>query len=218
MQDKERNYYNTFVRVRDFGVENAVDFPVGSAGATNFALVAAATDAMEQSGATQISGAASQMITQKDIANAELRAELRAINRTARALAVDNPGIGDLFRMPHGSSEQDLLVAAMAFVTNATPLAAQFVAFGLPVGFLTGLQADIDAFAAAVTDKSSASGEKVSATASIGYGVKNGLEALRRLRAIVPNKYSGRPAKLAAWASASHVERPPKKKPLPPTP
>ena len=128
MQDKERNYYNAFVGVRDFGVENAADFPAASAGATNFALVAAAADAMEQSGATQISGAASQMVTQKDIAIADLRAELRAINRTARALAVDNPGIGDLFRMPHGSSEQDLIVAAIAFVTNATPLAAEFVA------------------------------------------------------------------------------------------
>lgn len=218
MQDKERNYYNAFVRVRDFGVENAIDFPVGSAGATNFALVAAATDAMEQSGATQVSGTASQMVTQKDIAVADLRAELRAINRTARALAVDNPGIGDLFRMPHGSSEQDLLVAAMAFVTNATPLAAQFVAFGLPANFLVDLQADITAFAAAVTDKGTAINEKVSATTAIGTAVKNGLEGLRRLRAIVKNIYRDNPGRLAAWASASHVERPPKKKPLPPTP
>ncbi len=31
MNDKESNYYNAFVGVRDFGAENAADFPVGSA-------------------------------------------------------------------------------------------------------------------------------------------------------------------------------------------
>ncbi len=51
MNDKERNHYNTFVSVRDFGTENTADFPAGSAGANNFASVGAAADEMEQSGA-----------------------------------------------------------------------------------------------------------------------------------------------------------------------
>jgi len=218
MNDKERNYYNTFVSVRDFGAENTADFPAGSAGANNFASVGAAADEMEQSGAAQTSGASGQATMQKDVALAELREDLRAINRTARALAVDDSAIGEMFRMLSGNNEQNLLAAARTFLTNAAPLKNQFIEYGLPADFLDDLQSDITAFEQAASGKSTATGEKVSATASIGNAVQNGLEGLRRLQAIVPNKYRDNPAKLAAWTSASHVERAAKKKtPTPPT-
>jgi hypothetical protein len=64
---------------------------------------------MEQSGAAQASGASGQMTMQKGLAIAQLREDLRAINRTARTLAVDDSAVGELFRMPNGSSEQNLL-------------------------------------------------------------------------------------------------------------
>lgn len=212
MNDLERNYYNAFVRVRDFGAENAADFPVNSAGGNGFAAVGAAVDEMEQSGATQASGAGGQMTAQKGVVIAEVREDLRAINRTARALAVDDHSIGELFRMPYGNNEQTLLAAARAFLTNATPVKAQFIEYGLPDDFLEDLQADITAFEQAVSGKSAATGEKISATATIGNAVDKGLNALRRLRAIVPNRYRDNPAKLAAWTSTSHVERTAKKK------
>lgn len=179
MNDKERNYYNTFVSVRDFGAENTADFPAGSAGANNFASVGAAADEMEQSGATQTSGASGQTTMQKDVALAELREDLRAINRTARALAVDDSAIGEMFRMLSGNNEQNLLAAARTFLTNAAPLKNQFIEYGLPADFLEDLQTDITDFEQAVGGKSTAIGEKVSATASIGNAVKSGLEGLR---------------------------------------
>jgi hypothetical protein len=199
MNDKERNYYSAFVRVRDFGAENAADFPAGSAGASNFASIGAAAEEMEQSGASQASGASGQARMRKDLALAELREDLRTINRTARALAVDDSAVGEMFRMPYGSSEQNLLSAARAFLNDATPLKTRFVEFGLPADFLEDLQADIVAFEQSASGKSAATGEKISATASIGSAVQNGLDALRRLRAIVENKY--------------RVERAAKKKP-----
>ena len=218
MNDLERNYYNAFVGVRDFGADNAADFKAGSAGANNFAAVGAAALEMEQSGAVQTSGASGQMTMQKGVALAELREDLRVIRRTARALAVNDSAIGELFRMPSGGNEQNLLAAARSFLTGATPLKDRFVEYGLPADFIEDLQADITAFEQSVTEKSSASGEKVLATASIGDAVKNELEALRRLRAIVPNTYRDNSAKFAAWTSASHVERAAKKKPeTPPT-
>ncbi len=212
MNDLERNYYNAFVGVRDFGADNAADFKAGSAGANNFAAVGAAATEMEQSGAVQASGASGQMTMQKGLAIAQLREDLRAINRTARALAVDDADIGALFRMPSGNNEQNLLAVARSFLTGATPLKDRFVEFGLPDDFLEDLQADINAFEQAVSGKGASTGEKISATASIGDAVQNGLEALRRLRAVVPNKYRDNPTKLAAWTSASHVERAAKKK------
>ncbi len=97
-------------------------------------------------------------------------------------------------------------------MTDATPLKNQFIEYGLPADFLEDLQSDIAAFEQAASGKSTATGEKVSATASIGNAVQNGLEGLRRLQAIVPNKYRDNPAKLAAWTSAGHIERAAKKK------
>lgn len=216
MNDQVRNYYNTFVRVRDFGAENAADFPAGSAGAVNFAAIAAAVDEIEASGATQASGATRESTVNKSVALAELLADIRAVNRTARAIAVDNPAVGELFRMPRGSSEQNLLAAARAFVTDAAPLESQFTNYGLPTDFLADLQADIASVEQSVTGKSAAIDNRVGATASIGATVEAALNALRRLRAIVANKYRDDPKKLAAWTSASHVERAPKKKPTPP--
>ncbi len=146
------------------------------------------------------------------MALAELREDLRAINRTARALAVDDSAIGEMFRMLSGNNEQNLLAAARTFLTNAAPLKNKFIEYGLPADFLEDLQSDVAAFEQAASGKSTATGEKVSATASIGNAVQNGLEGLRRLQAIVPNKYRDNPAKLAAWSSASHVERAARKK------
>ncbi len=212
MNDLERSYYNAFVRVRDFGAESADDFPANSAGGESFALVGEAADEMEQSGATQISGASGQATMRKGLALAELREDVRAINRTARALAVDNHDIGELFRMPRGNNEQNLLAAARAFLTDATPLKNQFIEFGLPADFLEDLQADTAAFEQSVGNKGAAASEKISATALIDDAVDKGLQGLRRLRAIVMNKYRNNPAKLAAWTSASHVERAARKK------
>jgi hypothetical protein len=221
MKDIFRNYLNTFVRVRDFGAENPVDFKPDTAAGQNMAAVAAAVDALEQAGAAQASGAASQTTMGKSLALADIRAGVRAINKTARAIAVDDPPVAELFRMPAGNNEQTLLAAARAFITNATPMQAQFVAFGLPATFLTDLQDDIDEYDAAVAARDAATDAQIAATASIETAVHNGLDALRRLRAIVQNIYHDNPAKLAAWTSASHVERPAKKKatqPVTPTP
>lgn len=44
MKNSERNHYNAFVRVRDFGAENAGDFPDNSAGAKKFAAVGASSE------------------------------------------------------------------------------------------------------------------------------------------------------------------------------
>ena len=59
--------------------------------------------------------------------------------------------------------------------------------------------------------------QRVAATAQIGESIRRGMIALRILDAVMQNLYAAFPGKLAAWQSASHVERPAKKK-APPTP
>lgn len=210
MDDLERNYYNSFVRIRDFGVTNNPVVKDSAAALANFALVSAGVDAIEASGGVQSSGSIGAGTVQKDFALAELRGAMRAINRTAHALSVDDSPVGELFRMPRGNNEQQTLSAARAFLTNATPIQAQFVEFGLPATFLTEFAADIAAYEQAIGQKNEALDEGVGATANIGATVRETLKAVRRLRGIMPNLFAGNAAKLAEWKSASHVEKLPK--------
>lgn len=50
------------------------------------------------------------------------------------------------------------------------------------------------------------------ATADASAKVREGMVIVRILDGIVKNKYANDPGKLAAWLSASHVEKAPKKK------
>lgn len=210
MDDVERRRFDMLARVRDFGAENAGDFPAGSVGAANFAAVGAVVAELYESGAAQASSgsAGRQGATAKAVAREDVREDLRLINRTARALAIDDAGLGDKFRMTRGDNDQVLLAAARSFLSDAAPLKKQFVEYGLPADFLEDLTRDIAAFEESVGEKNVAVGNLSAATAAIDEQIERGMNAFRRLNAIVPNKYRDNPAKLAAWASASHVARP----------
>jgi len=217
MNDQERNYYNSFVRIRDFGAVNNDVIGNFAAAAANFALVAAGVDEIEGGGGLQSSGAIGQGSAAKNFALADLLAMMRRINRTARSLAVDNPPVAELFRMPQGSNEQQRMAVARAFLSNAAPVRQQFIDYGMPADFIAGLEAAIEAYERSLTQKNTALHQGVGATASIGTTVRATLKAVRRLRGIVPNIFADDPAIIAAWASASRVERPAKmKKPAAP--
>lgn len=88
MKNCDGDYYNTFVRVRDLGVENAEVFSACSLGVTNFATNAAEVEEMEQYGASWFSCTRGQMTMQNGVALDEIREEQMATNCTTRALAV----------------------------------------------------------------------------------------------------------------------------------
>jgi hypothetical protein len=52
---------------------------------------------------------------------------------------------------------------------------------------------------------------RVGSTASINPLIQQGMKAVNTLDAIMHNKYGSHPEKMAAWLSASHIERDPKK-------
>jgi hypothetical protein len=70
------------------------------------------------------------------------------------------------------------------------------------------LKARILAVEQAVDGRAQQSGGRVAATAAVANAAKQGLADVRELDAIVRNIYAGNEAELAAWESASHVERP----------
>jgi hypothetical protein len=218
MNDLERKTYERLTRVRDFGVTHATDFPAASLGGQLFAELNTVIEELTNVATNQVSGrnAAREGTSSKATARAALRERLSIINRTARALAIDQPGVAENFRMPPGINDQGLLNVARAFVANATPLADDFAKLELPQTFFTETKALIANFEQAITSRHQKTEAQVSATAAIDPALERGLNILRKLDVIVRNKFHDDPATLAAWESASHPERHARKTPPPP--
>jgi hypothetical protein len=197
-----------FVRVRDFSTERAGSFTTGSLGAEQFAIVADTIETLTNEITTQTTGKSSvqQATASRTGAREALRASLQAIAQTARAMALDTPGLENKFRMPRSGSDQALLYAARAFAADAAPLKAEFLRHELHASFIEDLQAEIADLERAMGGQNTGRDAHVTATASADSTVERGMNAVRRLDAIVRNKYRDDRATLAAWESARHVE------------
>ena len=213
MKDKVNRSLQKSVRVREFGTAHTADFAADSLAAQTFAALASDIEEINTLAAAEVSarGDQRQGTEGRAQARAELRDDLEAIRRTARAMEDELPGITDKFRIPRNNNDNELLSAARAFLAAATPLKARFIAHELPADFLEDLQADIEAFEAATNDQSSGVGNHVAANAAIDSVMARGLERCRKLDAMMRNKYANNPAVLAEWTSANHTERAPRK-------
>jgi hypothetical protein len=212
MNDSENRRHEMFTRVRDFGVAHTADFAAASIGKQLFTNITTIVTELDSHSSSQASGfgSARQGTATRAQARGALRDDLEAINRTARAMAGEHPGIDDNFRLPRGTNDQNLIAAARAFAADAAPLSAEFIAHELPADFLTDLRDDIAAMDQAISAQSSGVGGHVAAGAAIEDAIDRGVDTVRKLDAIVKNKYSNNPAALAEWTSASHTERAPR--------
>lgn len=212
MKDSATRRLETLIRVRQYGASHAATFPANSRGAEVLAEVDAAITELETHASAQHSGksALSANTTLTASARAELREDLEAIRRTARAMSHATPGLEDKFRLPRSPRDQELLAAARSFAADVVSLKAEFVRRGLPADFVEDLNADVEAFAASIDGKAQKAGERVAATAAIDSAVERGVNAVRELDAIVRNTFRQDPAALAEWTSASHTERAPR--------
>jgi hypothetical protein len=209
MNSRETRRHQMFVRAQNFGADHANDFAGNSLGKQYFTALATIINEIDSNAASEASGVgqARQGTTTRSQAIDSLREDLEAINRTARAMTDDAPGIDDMFRMPRSSGVQALLNAARAFAADALPLKTQFIAHELPSDFLEELDVDIAALEAAISRQSSGVGDHVAASAAIDDAIERGTDIVSKLDAIVKNKYANNPAVLAEWLSASHTER-----------
>lgn len=214
MNDSANRAREAFARAHVFTQAHATDFAPTSLGTELFASLADILRDLDKHAAEQASsrGSAFEGTTTREEARRELRADLKAINLTARAMAADVPGIDEKFRMPPIGNDQILLSAARAVLAHATPLAAQFIAHEMPADFLDDLRDDIAALEAAINNQSSAVGGSVGARVAVEAKVDAGIAVLNKITAIMRNKYADDPATLAEWMSASHIERAPRRK------
>jgi hypothetical protein len=224
MNDTENRKHQMFSRVDGFGVVHVNDFAATSIGKQLFVTLREIIAELDAHASSEASahGSARQGTSTRASARDELMEDLRSIRRTARAMAAEVPGLDDKFRMPPDQNDQLLLNAARAFARDAAPLSAQFIAHELPADFLEDLNADIAALEAAINIQSSGVGSHVAANAAIDDAINRGMIVVRKLDAIVKNKYADNPAILAEWTSASHTERAPRRSAsassTPPTP
>jgi hypothetical protein len=197
-----------FVRVRDFGAEHGAAFPSDSLGKEQFAEVSSVVGVLNQAATSQTSGVSSvqQATVSRTIAREALRESMQAITRTARAMALDTPGLENMFRLPRSGSDQALLIAARAFATEALSLKAEFIRHELAASFIEDLQADIADLERAIGGQNTGRNTHVYATASIETVIERGMHAVRKLDAVVRNKFRDDAATLAAWESARHIE------------
>ena len=217
MKSKERRRYDMFTRVGQFGTDNAADFPVGSVGAAQFAEVVAVINMLDQLTGNQSIGLndARYSFAGKNTARENLREDLSDIAMTARSMVYQFPNIDEKFRLPRNKNDQQLLAAARAFLAEATAMKNDFIAYGMPSDFTDDLQADIETFENCFNMTGNAIDTHTEATAAIDGAVRRGMIAVRTLNGVIRNVYRNNPGKLAAWTSASHVERTAKKAPEP---
>ena|SRR5437588_446562 len=201
--------FEMFVRVNAFYAERTDSFAKGSLGAEQFAIVAEVVQDLTGAVTSQTTGRSSVSVataTRTD-AHERLHESMRAIARTARAMALDTPGLENKFRLPRSGSDQALLQAARASVVEAIPLKAEFIRHELAASFIEDMQAEIADLQSAMDGQNTGRDAHITATASIEAKIERGIKAVRRLDAIVRNKFRDDPATLAAWEHARHVER-----------
>ena len=196
------------VRVRDFAVLHATQFPPASSGGKAFAEVNTVVSELEHHATVQTANSGGSRVgtATRALLRETLRRALRAFHVTARAIAVDNPGLDKQFRV-HARSDLALLSAARGFLEDATPLKAQFIEHEMPANFLEDLKRHIDDFQEAVTEQNRSAQARVNARASLDSAIERGIAVRHRLEAIVTNKFREDQPALATWESASHIER-----------
>ena len=213
MNDNERRKHQMFVRVQQFLNSRGSEFETGSLVKTLAVELTAVITELDEHAATEVSGGGSarQGTVTRAEARAALREGLEAINRTAREMH-DQTGLNEKFRLPRGNNDQQLISASRAFVEDAIPLKELFTAHELPAHFLEDIEVDRTALEEAIDNQSGGIGSRVAASAAIDEAIERGTVITRKLGAIMKNKYGNDRATIAEWTSASHTERPPRRR------
>ncbi len=209
MTERETRRYAMLGRVETFGKNNAADFAAKSQAKLRFANITEIIGNLDAAKANQQAGGA----TAKEVMLDSLRLDLQNLARTARAIAQDEPGFADRFRLPDSPSQTALLTAADVMLAEVSKpgVAAKFIAHELPADLVTQLREDRQAIAEAQDAHEGAQNNGVTSTAAIGRLIRAGMKEVTYLDAIMNNKYTRNPDKLRAWFSASTTERAPRR-------
>jgi hypothetical protein len=173
------------------------------------------TELQARAGA-QTTGRASarQSTLSKSAAREDVLGILTAMRRTARSI----PGQEEKFNFGPDPKDQELLTLARTSAAEALPVKAEFIMRGMRTDFLEVLTAGADALEQSLSERADQTRTHVNATATIDDLIDGGMTRVRELDTIMRNVFEDDPGRLAAWVSASHVERAPHRNTPAPTP
>lgn len=227
MNDKNVRHEDRANRVQTFGIENTADFATGGKAQAHFTNLTGLLTQLSQAKAGQRPARASKA-TLFDA----LGIDLANLSRTARQIEKQENGFAAPFRLPDNTSDAAILnhTDAVLAVLEDQPgdgattqaekaaLRTRFIEYELPADFVAHLRADRDAIADAAKHNQGENLDGVENTALINQLIQQLNAEVTELDTIMHNKYVGQPEKLAAWISASHVERAPRHKKNEPAP
>ena len=200
--------FEMFVRVANFAEERPDAFAGRTLAGVTAAELKHVIETLTEAATSQTSGLSSvqRATAERMTARETLRESMHAIARTARVMALDTPGLENKFRLPRSGSDPALLQTARAFAADAAALKDEFLRHEIPATFVEDFKQEIADLERAMGQQNTGRGAHVSATASVESAAERGMNAVRKLDAIVRNKFRDDPATLAAWESARHVE------------
>ena len=147
-------------------------------------------------------GRVSECARIKAMARADLRADLVAIQRTARALSLESSGLDPRrFRTPP-NGDQRLLVTASSVAAEAAPLKAAFLAHAMAGNFLDVLNSHIREFERSGEGYAAAVREREDTETQIDRAMIGLRSGAQRLDASVRNALGSDSTALAAWERA----------------
>lgn len=221
MNAAQRRKMDKIDREEAFFIENAADFPPDSHGGKMTALINAEKAKILQFDAAQTSGIDDKRQAQEiyDNRRNELVDLLEEFVLVAAIVDDDIEGTAAKFKMPHPRSDQKLIAKAASFHADSADIEAQLTAAGLSANARARLLDVKTEFQQAALAQDTAQGKHTGATGGMTDSFKKIMDLSRKRDKSVKLKYRNDAAKLSAWASASHLERAPKKKDdtLPPT-
>jgi hypothetical protein len=219
MDDLERALTETLQRTNLFGIENAAAISRFPKAVECFAIIQSAIDELEARGILRSSatGAKFTASERRAIRRHTYTTKLTRIAMTARDIERNDPTFVNKFRTPQrNKSDLNWLETGRAFAADLPAVLDKFTDYGYDHNFIALLIAEGNEFEDAINSQDSSQRQRIDSNASIDSIIADGLKALRTLKIIIPNIFSGNPGKLADWASASHVERRPKRAEPPP--
>ncbi|MFT3869561.1 MAG: hypothetical protein QM715_13990 [Nibricoccus sp.] len=208
MNDRESRRYDMFTEVDAFGNDYLKDLLPDSKGAKCRVTVAEVIAQLSAGKVQQIHPRA----TAVEVLFDALLLDLKAIAKTARAIAQEKPGFADSFVIPE-QNPAAVLTAADTFLANlkkdgVTPL---FLAYEMPADFVANLEADVKTIRLSQAALKSGTTAAVGKTKAVGVLIAEGMKAVNDLDAIVTNKYGRNAEVMRAWQTASHIKRAPKR-------
>jgi hypothetical protein len=198
-----------FLRVQEYGAALAGRIPADSYAGELYKRLRESLAQLEAQATAQSSSKRSvaESGTSKKAAREKLRVRLEAISRTARPMEKSMPGVADKFRMPARLKDQDLLSFARGVAIDAAPLKSEFIKRGLRADFAEDLSAAAAEFEQSVSRQIQHAESRVTSTATVKRLTRECVEIVRELDPVMRNLFAEDAPALAAWESASRVER-----------